>query len=80
MLQNGDLWFMLNRRAGPKARPKGFEGVRLYWAPADIRDVRERLKELGYSVSELEGRDYGQTEFTLTDDDGYSHRFGVPTP
>jgi hypothetical protein len=37
------------------------------------------LKSLGYGVSELERRDYGQTEFFLTDDDGYSHCFGVPT-
>jgi hypothetical protein len=37
------------------------------------------LKSLEYGVSELEHRDYGQTEFVLTDDDGYSHCFGVPT-
>ena len=30
-------------------------------------------------VSELEHRAYGQTEFFLTDDDGYSHCFGVAT-
>jgi hypothetical protein len=30
-------------------------------------------------VSELGQRDYGQTEFFLTDEDGYSHCFGVPT-
>jgi hypothetical protein len=48
-------------------------------APKDIHNTRERLKSLGYGVSELEHRDYGQTEFFLTDDDGYSHRFGVPS-
>lgn len=36
-------------------------------------------KSLGYTVSEVEHRDYGQTEFFLTDDDGYSHCFGGPT-
>jgi len=30
-------------------------------------------------VSELVDREYGQTEFVLTDDDGYSHCFGTPT-
>jgi hypothetical protein len=35
--------------------------------------------QLGYSVSEIEDRDYGQTEFFVTDDDGYSHCFGVAT-
>jgi hypothetical protein len=41
--------------------------------------VTQRLVRLGYEVSELVDRDYGQTEFFLTDDDGYSHCFGVPT-
>jgi hypothetical protein len=35
--------------------------------------------QLGYSVSEIEDRDYGRTEFFVTDDDGYSHCFGVAT-
>lgn len=48
------------------------------WAPKDIHKTREQLKSLGYGVSELEHRDYGQTEFFLTGDDGYSHCFGVP--
>ncbi len=78
MLRNGDLWFMLNRRAGTSVKPQGYEGIRLYWAPTDIHETRERLKSLGYSVSELEGRAYGQTELFLTDDAGYSHCFGVP--
>jgi hypothetical protein len=35
--------------------------------------------KLGYSVSEIVDRDYGQTEFFVTDDDGYSHCFGAAT-
>jgi uncharacterized glyoxalase superfamily protein PhnB len=80
MLQKDNLWFMLNQRAGTPVKPKEYEGIRLYWAPSDIHKTRERLQSLGYSVSELEDRDYGQTEFFLTDDDGFSHCFGVPTP
>jgi hypothetical protein len=53
--------------------------LRLYWAPAGIKVLRERLVQLGYSVSEIVDRDYGQTEFFVTDDDGYSHCFGVAT-
>jgi uncharacterized glyoxalase superfamily protein PhnB len=79
MLRKDDLFFMLNRRAGTPDKPKDYEGIRLYWAPKDIHETRERLKSLGYAVSELKHRDYGQTEFSLTDDDGYSHCFGVPT-
>ena len=79
MLQNGHLWFMLNQRWGSPVKPENYEGIRLYWAPKDIHKTRERLKALGYRVSELEDRDYGQTEFFLTDGDGYSHCFGVPT-
>ena len=79
MLRKDNLWFMLNRRAGTPVKAKNYEGIRLYWAPKDIHETRERLKSLGYGVSELEHRDYGQTEFFLTDDDGYSHCFGVPT-
>jgi uncharacterized glyoxalase superfamily protein PhnB len=79
MLHKGQAWFMLNQRAGNSAKPENFEGIRLYWAPKDLRETRERLRSLGYAVSEFEDRDYGQTEFFLTDDDGYSHCFGVPT-
>ena len=79
MLQKDDLCFMLNRRAGSPLKPKDYEGIRLYWAPTDIRKTRDQLKRLGYAVSELVDRNYGQTEFVLTDDDGYSHCFGVPT-
>lgn len=79
MLRNGDLRFMLNQRAGSSVRPDSYEGIRLYWAPADIREARQRLMTLGYAVSELVDREYGQTEFFFTDDDGYAHCFGVPT-
>jgi hypothetical protein len=79
MLRKDNLWFMLNQRAGTPVKPEDYDGIRLYWAPTDIHETRERLKSLGYGVSELEDRDYGQTEFFLTDDDGYSHCFGVPT-
>lgn len=79
MLRKDDMFFMLNRRSGSAIKPKPYEGIRLYWSPADIRATRARLQTLGYGVSELRDRDYGQTEFTLTDDDGYSHCFGVPT-
>lgn len=79
MLKKGDLWFMLNQRAGTPVKPDDYESIRLYWEPTDIHETRERLKGLGYGVSDLEDREYGQTEFFLTDDDGYSHCFGVAT-
>lgn len=79
MLEKDNLCFMLNQRAANPAKPEDYEGIRLYWAPADIHETRERLKGLGYGVSEIEHREYGQTEFFLTDDDGYSHCFGVAT-
>ncbi len=79
MLRKGDIFFMLNRRAGVPEKPKDYEGIRLYWAPKNIHETRERLKSLGYEVSELRQRDYGQTEFFMADHDGYSHCFGVPT-
>jgi len=79
MLRKGDLWFMLNRHASTRVKPKDNAGIRLYWTPTDIHKTRERLMSLGYGVSDLENRDYGQTEFFLTDDDGNSHCFGVPT-
>jgi hypothetical protein len=78
MLQKGNLWFMLNQRAGTPVKPDGYEGIRLYWIPTDIHETRERLKNL-LRCSKLEHRDYGQTEFFLTDDDGFSHCFGVST-
>jgi hypothetical protein len=79
MLHKGDMCFMLNQRAGTNIRPENYEGIRLYWNPINIQEAREHLSQLGYAVSNICHRDYGQTEFFLTDDDGYSHCFGVPT-
>jgi catechol 2,3-dioxygenase-like lactoylglutathione lyase family enzyme len=79
MLRNKNLAFWLNLRAGTAIKPEDYNGISLYWAPSDIGETREHLKRLGFEVSELEDRDYGQTEFFLTDDDGFSHCFGVPT-
>jgi catechol 2,3-dioxygenase-like lactoylglutathione lyase family enzyme len=79
MVHNEKLSFWLNEREGSPATPPASEGIRLYWWPTDIGDVRERLRRLGFAVSEIEDRDYGQTEFFVTDDDGHSHCFGVAT-
>jgi catechol 2,3-dioxygenase-like lactoylglutathione lyase family enzyme len=79
MVRNERLSFWLNQRAGSPTKPENYEGIRLYWAPDDLKALRERLLKLGYSVSEIQDRDYGQTEFFVTDDDGYSHCFGVAT-
>jgi catechol 2,3-dioxygenase-like lactoylglutathione lyase family enzyme len=79
MVHDAHLFFWLNRRAGPSTAPEFFEGIRLYWTPADLRAMRARLQNLGFAVSEITERDYGQTEFFVTDDDGHSHCFGVPT-
>ncbi|HET7057135.1 MAG TPA: VOC family protein [Nitrospiraceae bacterium] len=79
MVHNERLSFWLNRRAGTVIKPANFEGLRLYWTPCDIRGLRERLIGLGFSASEIVNRGYGQTEFTVTDDDGYTHCFGVAT-
>ena len=79
MVHNERVCFWLNRRAGSPIKPDNYEGVRLYWAPADIHALRGRLQRLGYNVSEIDVRDYGQTEFFVTDNDGFSHCFGVAT-
>lgn len=79
MVHNKHTFFWLNEREGTPIEPKDYEGIRLYWAPADIHVTRDRLKQLGYEVSDIVDRDYGQTEFFVTDEDGYSHCFGVPT-
>jgi len=79
MLRSGSLRFMLNRRGGDAGTPAGGEGIRLYWAPADLVEARQRLQSLGFDASDIVERDYGQTEFFLTDVDGHSHCFGVPT-
>jgi len=53
--------------------------IRFYWNPTDLIKMRNHLYELNFDVSEIVQRDYGQSEFFLTDDDGFSHCFGVPT-
>ena len=77
MVHNEHLQFWLNQRSGIPVKPEGFEGLRLYWAPRDIASLRERLMRLGFRASEIKEREYGQKEFFVTDDDGYSHCFGV---
>jgi hypothetical protein len=79
MVHNEHNYFWLNRRGDTPPAPGNIEGIRLYWAPDDLHEARARLKQLGYDVSDIEIRDYGQTEFFMTDDDGYSHCFGVAT-
>ena len=79
MVHNEHTCFWLNEREGISVTPGNYEGIRLYWTPSDIRATRERLKQLGFEVSEIEDRDYGQTEFFVTDDDGYPHCFGIAT-
>jgi uncharacterized glyoxalase superfamily protein PhnB len=78
-LQKDDLCFMLNQRAGNPIKAEDYNGISLYWAPTDINETRDRLKNLGVAVSELEDREYGQTGFFLTDEDGFTHCFGVAT-
>ena len=79
MLRREAMHFMLNRRAGTAVMPDDYEGIRFYWVPSDLEAARQHLLDLGFAVSEIERRDYGQTEFFLTDDDGFSHCFGVAT-
>jgi catechol 2,3-dioxygenase-like lactoylglutathione lyase family enzyme len=79
-VHNEHLAFWLNQRAGSPAKPENYEGIRLYWAPQDLPAMRARLQQLGYRVSSIAEREYGQSEFFVTDDDGYSHCFGVATP
>lgn len=79
MVHNEHLYFWLNQRAGLPIKPNDYEGIRLYWAPGDLRGLRDRLQRLGFAVSEIEDREYGQTEFFVTDDDGHSHCFGIAT-
>ncbi|GHN01639.1 hypothetical protein WSM22_31280 [Cytophagales bacterium WSM2-2] len=79
MVHNEHVYFWLNERPEVSAKPDSYEGIRLYWTPTDIHATRERLKKLGFAVSDVEDRDYGQTEFFVTDEDGYDHCFGVDT-
>jgi hypothetical protein len=62
MLHKGKLDFMLNQRAGTPVRPKPTRHSTVL-DPIDIRETRERLVQLGYAVSDICERDYGQTEF-----------------
>jgi hypothetical protein len=77
MVYNENVCFWLNQRSGSLTTPENYEGIRLYWAPDDLSALRDRLAALGFDVSEITNRHYGQTEFFVTDDDGYSHCFGV---
>ena len=79
MVHNEHTYFWLNEKPEAPVKPDDYEGIRLYWTPADIHETREQLKQLGFEVSDIEDRNYGQTEFFLTDEDGYSHCFGVAT-
>jgi hypothetical protein len=69
MVHHEHTYFWLNQRAGTPVKPEDYEGIRLYWTPFDIHKTRERLKLLGYEVSDIENREYGQTEYVLIDDD-----------
>jgi hypothetical protein len=60
-------------------KPADYERIRLYWAPTDLEKTRQRLKSFGFAVSELEQREYGQTEFFLVDDDEFTRCFGLRT-
>jgi hypothetical protein len=53
-LRNDDMWFTLNQRAGTALKPNDCEGTRLYWAPKDIEQTRERLKGLRYVLVQPE--------------------------
>lgn len=79
MVHDEHLYFWLNERDGTPTPAESSEGIRLYWAPRDLHGLRAHLAQLGFAVSEVEERDYGQAEFFVTDDDGYSHCFGVAT-
>jgi hypothetical protein len=79
MVHNEKLWFWLNQRAALSDKPAHYEGLRLYWTPGDLGTLRERLERLGFHPTPIVERDYGQTEFTVIDEDGYSHCFGIPT-
>jgi hypothetical protein len=78
-IRQGQITIMLNIRSDRPQEPSTRDGVRFYWAPDDFHGLRERLLELGYAASAVVARDYGQSEFFLTDDDGVEHCFGVAT-
>ena len=76
MVHNEHTYFWLNQRAGEPI-PEAYHGIATGPRPTCMK--RGAFKQLGYEVSEIVERDYGQTEFFLTDVDGYSHCFGVAT-
>jgi catechol 2,3-dioxygenase-like lactoylglutathione lyase family enzyme len=78
MVHDEHNYFWLNQRLDAPI-PEVYAGIRLYWTPADLNEARERLQQTGFAVSAIDIRDYGQTEFFVTDDDGYEHCFGVAT-
>ena len=80
--RKGHMSFMLNRRDGTLIKPDDYNGIHFYWAPPDLEGLhtlRGRLIALGFAPTELVLRDYGHTEFFLTDDDGFDHCFGLRT-
>jgi len=79
MVHNEHTFFWLNQRTGTSIRQDDHEGIRLYWAPTDITATWEHFRKLGYDVSDIVDREYGQTEFFVIDEDGYSHCFGLAT-
>ncbi|HTF21607.1 MAG TPA: VOC family protein [Chryseolinea sp.] len=79
MVHNEQTYFWLNETETPAASKNGYEGISLYWTPSDLQKTREQLMKLGFEVSEIDVRDYGQSEFFVIDGDGYTHCFGVAT-
>lgn len=79
MVHNEYTCFWLNQSPGQSIKPENYEGIWLYWMPSDLHGARERFKQLGFEVSDIVEREYGQTEFFVTDDDGHSHCFGIAT-
>src|ERR1700761_9499982 len=61
MVHRESLFFWLNQRAGEPI-PPAYEGVRFYWTPVDLAATHAHLQRLGFEVSLIESRDYGQTE------------------
>jgi len=47
------LYIWLNQRAGTTVKPENYEGIRLYLAPSDLQQGRERLRKLRYAVSDI---------------------------
>src|SRR5476649_2917503 len=65
MVHNAQVYFWLNQRAGTPIKSDDYNGIRLYWTPTDLHQAWERLQQMGYVVSDIEEREYGQTEFFL---------------